>query len=166
MDDERREAELVEVEGNNGASYLSLPDSSVSKRNIKHSIQTVLLSDILQAIKVASNPKKLIMKIDIELYECRAILGSQDIFNNVHKFQITAIIMEWMFILKDGTFTKECPREKLMSMVGLFLKAGYVPLNIKDLSQLNYSNFGAEWRPNVLWIRNRTDSIIKLRNLK
>ena len=166
VDNERRQAKLIEVGANNGASYLSLPDYSVSKWGVKESVQTVLLSDILQAIEIVSNPKQIIIKIDIELYECRAILGAAEIFKKAQKFTITAIIMEWKFLGKDGAFRKECPKEQLRSMTCLLLRAGYVPLNIKDLSPLNYSNFGAEWGANILWILNRTDSIIKMPNRK
>ena len=44
-------------------------------------VETVLLSDILDAAEAIEDPKQIIMKIDIELFECRAFLGSSSLLD-------------------------------------------------------------------------------------
>ena len=41
-------------------------------------IQTVLLSDVINKAVEVEQPKNIIMKIDIESYECRAFMGSPE----------------------------------------------------------------------------------------
>ena len=74
--------------------------------------------------------------------------------------------MEWAFISADGRFREECPRQMVKRLTQMFLNAGYVPFKIKDLSKLNYTNLGMDWRTDILWVLNTTDSIIRLQNPK
>ena len=161
VDEVRREAAITINKNNNEASYIRLPENSLNNRKTDQQLQTVLLNDILKAVKRSENPKQIIIKIDVELFECRAFLGSSYEFF-LQKVPITAIIMEWLFVAPDDTYTEECPREKLERMTGMFLSAGYVPFKTEGISKLNYTNIGTDWRTNVVWILNTTDSIIRL----
>lgn len=58
----------------------------------------MLLSDIIDQIEM-SNVKQsvvnVVMKMDIEGNECRAIMGSQSVFGKGNSVDIPIIIMEW-----------------------------------------------------------------------
>ena len=162
VDEERRKAVIKINKDNNGGSYIKLPENTANESKYDQKLETVLLSDIIEAASISESPKQIIVKIDVELFECRVFLGSSSLFNSPQNVPITAIIMEWVFVSPDGRFSQECPREKMQRMTKMLLFAGYVPLNTQDLSKLNYTNFGIDWRTNVLWILNTTNSIIRL----
>ena len=161
LDEVRRDA-VINVKGdNNGGSNLRLPDDPENKRNKGQTIKTVLLEDMVDTIKTLANPQRLLIKMDIELFECRTILGSKSLFRKPQKIPIEAIVMEWLFRSPKGNFSKMCPEEKVIKMTKMFLDAGYVPYKSSDLSELNCSNFGLDWRTdNVLWLMNSTTYIV------
>jgi hypothetical protein len=162
VDEDRRKAVIKINKGNNGASYVRLPENTANESKYDQNLETVLLSDIIEAATITESPKQIVVKIDVELFECRVFLGSSSLFDPPQKVPITAIIMEWVFVSPDGRFSEECPREKVQRMTKMLLYAGYVPINTKDLSKLNYTKFGTDWRANVLWILNTTNSIFRL----
>lgn len=163
VDEVRRKAVIKINNHNNGASFVRLPEDVVEESETDQALQTVLLSDILESAKIQENPKQFIIKIDVELFECRVFLGSSNEFKQPQKVPITAIIMEWMFQSKKGRFSEECPREKVIRMTKMFLNAGYIPFKTLDLSKLDYTKFGTDWRlENVLWVLNTTNSVIPM----
>ena len=163
VDEIRRKAILKVDERNNGGSYVRLPGAVINEGKENQELETVLLSDIIEAAKILENPKQIVIKIDVELFECRTFLGSSKEFKQPQEVQISAIIMEWVFTSDNGRYNEECPMEKMKRMTKMFLDSGYVPFKTVDLSKLNYTNLGTDWRTNVLWILNTTDSIIKMR---
>ena len=68
---------------NNGGSFVDLHSSLTGishlsgYKKVKPMIETILLGDLLQAVSDDENPTKIIIKMDIEGFECRAILGIQ-----------------------------------------------------------------------------------------
>ena len=75
IDDVRRNVTMSIVKANNGGSHIQTSDEQPSKTM---ETRTVLLSDvILEAVKV-ERPKHIVIKMDIESYECKAFLGSPD----------------------------------------------------------------------------------------
>ena len=75
IDETRRNVTMSILQTNNGGSHIQTSDEQPSKTM---ETQTVLLSDvILEAVKV-EQPKHIIIKMDIETYECKAFLGSPD----------------------------------------------------------------------------------------
>ena len=66
---------------NNGGSFVDMAASIAEKQHVDDFkdmhpvIETVLLSDVLEAIHLKDKTSKIIMKMDIEGFECRAILG-------------------------------------------------------------------------------------------
>ena len=68
-------------EDNNGGSFVDLIPSTSGRKYLAGYkkaypvIETALLQDVLEAADIKENPSHIIMKMDIEGYECRAILG-------------------------------------------------------------------------------------------
>ena len=83
IDGVRRKVHMVIDEKNNGASHLD-ESKEASKLDSGDSLksdevfETVLLSDVFNEAVAKSQPKSVIIKVDIELYECRAFLASQE----------------------------------------------------------------------------------------
>ena len=100
------------------------------------------------------------MKIDIELFECRAFLGSPEVLTQPQDIPIIAVLMEWVFLRNNGSYSEQCPKEKVIELTKLFLDNGYIPFRVNNerhqLSRLDTSNFGVEWKFNVAWL---SDSI-------
>jgi len=87
VDGVRRKVQMSVDAMNNGGSYIKeLKDQSVD------AIETVLLSDIFHEALAQSQPKSVIIKADIETYECRAFLNSQQVFGHP---SIKSVIFEW-----------------------------------------------------------------------
>ena len=102
------------------------------------------------------------MKIDIEFFECRAFLGSPEVITHPQFIPIMAVIMEWMFLRDNASYSNMCPKDKVIELTKLFLYNGYTPFRMKDdrreLTKLDTSKFGVEWtwkwNPNVAWLSN------------
>ena len=81
IDELRRNITMHIDADNNGGSFVDLDNSVKSRTRLKGYkkdqpvIETVLLGDLLQAASIKERPARIIMKIDIEGFECRAILG-------------------------------------------------------------------------------------------
>ena len=123
-------------------------------------LRTVLLGDIFNEVKETVNPKpsQILMKIDIELFECRAFLGSPEVLTQPQEIPIVAVIMEWVFLRPNGAYSEQCPKEKVTELAKLFLNNGYTPFQVNgdrlQLTKLDIANFGVEWKTNVAWISN------------
>ena len=77
IDEVRRKATMQIDMDNNGRSFLDAsPAHLVGFKKEYLIIETVLLSDVVNAAVHHENPSHLIMKMDIEMFECRAILGN------------------------------------------------------------------------------------------
>ena len=154
---------------NNGGSFLELTNNRRSKveetkNSSKSFLQTVILNDVFEAIKtnVVPKPSVVMMKIDIEHFECRAFLGSPEILQQNQDVILLAVIMEWTFKGQNGTYSEQCPQEKVVSLTKLFLAKGYTPFQVNEginrlihgseWIKLNTSNFGLDWNTNVLWV--------------
>ena len=83
IDEIRRNITMHIDKNNNGGSFVDLHSSLtgtshlVGYNKLQPMIETILLGDLLQAVSDEENPKKIIIKMDIEGFECRAILGIQ-----------------------------------------------------------------------------------------
>lgn len=155
---------------NNGGSFLELTNNPSLKidpksRNVsKNMLKTVLLKDVFEGIKmhVVPTPLNILMKIDIEHFECRAFLGSPEVLRKNQGIKLLAVIMEWTFKDQNGTYSEQCPKSKVISLTKLFLENGYTPFQLnegvnrviygKEWIKLNSSNFGLDWNTNVLWV--------------
>ena len=81
IDEIRRNITMHIDKNNNGGSFVDLHSSLtgtshlVGYKKVQPMIETILLGDLLQAVFEEENPTKIIIKMDIEGFECRAILG-------------------------------------------------------------------------------------------
>ena len=98
-------------------------------------LQTVLLKDVFEAIKsnVVPKPLTVLMKIDIEHFECRAFLGSPEILRQNQDVKLLAVIMEWTFEGQNGKYSEQCPKDKVISLAKLFLMNGFTPFQLNSI---------------------------------
>ena len=64
--------------------------------------------------------------MDIELYECRAILGSMGIFSDP-RFSIIAISTEWNYVLPSGKISDLCPSNDMEQLVEFLVGKSFEP---------------------------------------
>ena len=74
VDGVRREVKMAVDGKNNGGSQISELSSSTKKEDIVH---TILLSDVFKVASLKSKSKNVVIKADIETYECQTFLNSQ-----------------------------------------------------------------------------------------
>ena len=83
IDEIRRNITMHIDKKNNGGSFVDLHSSLTGTTHLvgykkrQPMIETILLGDLLQAVSDEENPTSIIIKMDIEGFECRAILGIQ-----------------------------------------------------------------------------------------
>ena len=89
---------------NNGGSFVDLDPVRAEKEHRENyriqykeelpNIQTALLSDVVDAVNYKESPSKIIMKMDIEGFECRAILGNNYTFlcNTISLYMVYYLI--------------------------------------------------------------------------
>ena len=144
--------------GNIGGSPILNPDQVKSMPWIStETISTILVQDLLDEL-VQTNPNKIItivIKMDIETFECRAILGSEEILKN-GKIFIPAIFMEWHFALpnRPGHFHLNCEIDRMSRVAKLFHVRGYQPFMKMNgnYSKLKYANL-LEWPlGDIVWV--------------
>ena len=81
IDEIRRNITMHIDVDNNGGSFVDLDNSHTSNTHFegykeeRPIIETALLADLLKAVTLEERPSKIIIKMDIEGFECRAILG-------------------------------------------------------------------------------------------
>ena len=160
VDEVRRSAVISVDNSNNGGSSVRLPNTTIVGNNTtEQSLETVLLSDLINAIKIVEKPSLIVIKIDVELLECRTFLGSSSIFKRPQDVPIDAVIMEWVFIRENGEYSEQCPMEKVKLMTKMFLDGGYIPYRANDTRELNTANLGLEWKTDVLWRLQKNSSL-------
>ena len=85
MDEIRRNITMNIDVDNNGGSFVDLDNSFTSNTHLegykkeKPVIETALLADLIEAVTLQERPSKIIIKMDIEGFECRAILGTNEV---------------------------------------------------------------------------------------
>ena len=83
IDKVRRNITMHIDEDNNGGSFVDLDDSINSRARLEGykkeqpTIETALLGDLLKATMAYDKPTRIVVKMDIEGFECRAILGKK-----------------------------------------------------------------------------------------
>lgn len=79
-------------------------------------VQTVLLSDIFEEAFRQSQPKNVIIKADIETFECRAFLGSPQVFAHP---SVKGVVFEWLRV------TDNCSKDDFKKVLDLFRGNGF-----------------------------------------
>ena len=175
--EQRRNASMNINLNNNGGSFVEVSNSKIRTNeddlrgyeyevdmNMDYrgvSLEIILLSDIFQDIKSHTNhkPKGVVMKMDIEQFECRSFLGSPELLRHAKNqtssdetLPILAIIMEWTFLSGDPNGDR-CPKEHLVELTKLFLENDYTPFRVTEhLEKLNITHLGLDWHTDVLWV--------------
>ena len=111
---------------------------------------------------MSPKPSQIVMKVDIEQFECRAFLGSPEVLSQPQEIPILAVIIEWHFLYYNmigGHYAELYPKEKVIQLSKLFLDNGYTPFKVDDnrlkLERLDTTNFGVDWKMmNVAWLSN------------
>ena len=115
----------------------------------------MLLSDVFNAIRKHTSPlpSSVIMKIDIEQFECHAFLGSPQVLDQTQDLPVIAVIMEWTFLGGNDNYGERCPEEKVVELAKLFLFYDFVPFSAdKGMKKMDTSNYGVGWKENVAWL--------------
>lgn len=171
VDMERHEVVMESHSDNIGGSFVQTGET-LDLNNER--VEAILLKDIVEAVKterpeqLGDNSHTLVFKIDIETFECRALLGSRSIFSDKDLF-IPYIIMEWHFIqaTPDGKLVanENCPMPMLRNMTELLTTSGFRPHSAGDkfLKRLDPSD-SHKWAPmDVIWIHERAKQISSLK---
>jgi len=113
VDGVRRKVQMVIDDKNNGGSYIKeLDDPS------RGAVEAVLLSDIFNEALLKSQPKSVVIKADIESYECRAFLNSPQVFEHP---SIESVIFEWFGV------SENCSAEDFKRVLKLLKANGLKP---------------------------------------
>lgn len=130
-------------------------------------IHTILLTDIIDAINKKDYPRSgdkrlpIVLKIDVESYECRAFLGAPGLFDDAHAY-VPYVIMEWAYLDNDPQGTV-CPEEMLEKVTAFFTSHKYAPFQLEDIfNVLNREKKSMMWmdpavsvdwaNSNVMWV--------------
>ncbi|KAK3576472.1 hypothetical protein CHS0354_028522 [Potamilus streckersoni] len=108
------------------------------------SVEAITLNDLARIIL----SREIIIKMDIEGYECKAIHSSMEF---LQKFKVRYIFMEWL-IMPQNQDKKDtpCPKAKILHMLANIFSLGMKPFSFHGL-ELDITNSGS-WRTNdVYW---------------
>ncbi|XP_045197330.2 uncharacterized protein LOC123552024 [Mercenaria mercenaria] len=131
---------------NPGATRL-LSDATVTGPNV-FSAATITVNDLANYI----HTKDIVIKIDIEGNECRALETSNEIFN---KFNVLFISMEWVVMKKyENDIGTPCPRENIDQMVKMLTKRNFEPFSFLNDVPLNPKEY-EEWKETELYWKPR-----------
>lgn len=158
ISDSRREVQLgLFMRKNYGSVHVVEKDklTSTSDNNI---VKSILLSDVLDEVgnqASLDNPIDLIVKIDIEGQECKAILGSVQslAWNNFYRIQV--IVMEWRF--KD--VGSKCLKSEIKTMTQALSNAGFRPYHAKIHAKLD-PLVSLKWPTlDMMWVHHKFEKI-------
>lgn len=127
ISNERRSIKVETTPGNIGHSHV-LGTGRFVKESLVVPVRAVLLADVLDDVArvvgaTAARPASVFVKMDIENYECRAVVGSRGIFGSDPRFAVSHLLMENRF--KNDVVS--CPRDMREDMVRILTEGGYTP---------------------------------------
>lgn len=113
-------------------------------------VQTALLSDIFDMIvlRSESHPVTVIIKMDIEGSQCKAISGSGHYFQSNDFLFIAVIIMEWR--IED--IKKHCAPSEHNHMIDILIGNSYQPWEMSLLRKLNAAKADRWPVMDMVWI--------------
>ncbi|XP_045179513.2 uncharacterized protein LOC123539099 [Mercenaria mercenaria] len=115
---------------NQGAARLVLGNQNV-ENNQRFSANSITLNDLANLIQT----KDIVMKIDIEGHECRALEKADVIFD---RFNVIFISMEWVVMrLYRDKYGTACPPENIQKMLEMLTRRGFVPYSFRNNIQLD-----------------------------
>eukprot|EP00094_Tigriopus_californicus_P009283 TCALIF_08950-PA protein Name:"Protein of unknown function" AED:0.00 eAED:0.00 QI:122/1/1/1/0/0/3/163/190 len=152
---------------NLGGSYLTPQIHGLDQLNPNTvHIPAVRLVQILHLISnhtTQTERQTVVMKMDIEKYECRAFLGSSEIFD-IPNLYVSHIVMEWRFADRSKgsivMYPPSCPETMLEDLINLFNDHDYYPFS-DDLDLLEASE-AMGWTKDVIWAHKDTQLVQEL----
>ena len=158
----RRPTEMMHLATNFGSSRIRMDKSNLNLTSVNPNVvKSALLSDIVDTIVEEAEEKiNIVMKLDIEGHECRAILGSEETFmesaNNDFYF-IPMIVMEWRF---GKEFKDVCRRIYLLRMARVLSFSGFLPFMISKTFEPLDENY-ADWPlMDMVWVQGNVSSAV------
>jgi FkbM family methyltransferase len=130
-------------------------------------VHTILLTDVIDAINEKNYPRSsskrlpVVLKIDVESYECRAFLGSPDLLSDPRAY-IPYVIMEWAYLDNDPN-GDVCPEEMLRKVTAFFTSHNYTAFQLEDIYHVGESEVKSmkwmdpagslDWaNSNIMWV--------------
>ena len=153
VDATRRNASMVVDANNNGASYLGKVANNQNVNMHEMPVHTVLLSDVVDAILAKLDySTQMVIKMDIEGFECNAFLGSPQVLTSQQSISIVAVIMEWTF----QRFHERCTSYNALQLKILFLNSGYLPFYLHNQTLAKLDVERNDWEKDVVWLKDKS----------
>ncbi len=138
---ERKVVTMSAMKGNFGGARIDDNDQRGQK------VETILLADIFDRL-ISKDKDAVIIKMDIEGYECDAILGSENVISD---YDISLVVMEWRF--RAAGFSGPCPPEKRQRVAKVFTSNGFEPRSIDLETELD-ADEAPDWPVmDMVWLK-------------
>ncbi|KAL3856584.1 hypothetical protein ACJMK2_011319 [Sinanodonta woodiana] len=142
ISDERTTVVMGEDDHNQGGIAVAKEISGPA--NISRSVEAITLDDLVNLILV----KEIIIKMDIEGYECKALYSAMEL---LEKFKVRYIFMEWL-IMPQNQDKKDtpCPRVNILHTLANMYSMGFKPYSVHG-GELDINNSGNWKTSDIYW---------------
>ncbi|KAK3576468.1 hypothetical protein CHS0354_028518 [Potamilus streckersoni] len=112
--------------------------------NISRSVEAITLDDLVSLIST----NEIIIKMDIEGYECKALYSSMEL---LQKFKVRYIFMEWL-IMPQNQDKKDtpCPKANILHTLANMYSLGFKPYSLNG-NELDINNSGSWTVTDIYW---------------
>jgi hypothetical protein len=126
---------LTDIIGNIGATFVET--GTLENVDNEHKAFSILLDDLIPLF----TGKTVFIKMDVEMYELRTLLGGENFFKEVG---VEYVLMEWLYHRQHDTGK---------DIIDFMTKYGLYPhVNAHHNTKLEPENYQS-WPGNVLWIK-------------
>ncbi|TRY78144.1 hypothetical protein TCAL_09313, partial [Tigriopus californicus] len=157
VSDSRREVQLGLYMRENYGSVHVVEKTKRTPTSDNNIVKSVLFSDILDEVAnkaSVDNAIDLVVKIDIEGQECKAILGSVESLSWNEFYHIQVIVMEWRF--KD--VGSKCSKSEIQRLAQVLSDAGFRPYHAKMPRKLDPAN-SLRWPTlDMMWVHHTIEN--------
>ncbi|KAL3856586.1 hypothetical protein ACJMK2_011321 [Sinanodonta woodiana] len=113
--------------------------------NISRSVETITLDDLVSLIPA----EEIIIKMDIEGYECKALHSSLEL---LQIFKVRYIFMEWLIMpLNQDKENTPCPKANILHTLASLYSMGFKPYSVQQYSELDINNSGSWTAKDIYW---------------
>ncbi|XP_060589275.1 uncharacterized protein LOC132744543 [Ruditapes philippinarum] len=135
VSDLRENVTLTDIIGNIGATFVET--GTLENVDNEHKAFSILLDDLIPLF----TGKTVFIKMDVEMYELRTLLGGENFFKEVG---VEYVLMEWLYHRQHDTGK---------DIIDFMTKYGLYPhVNAHHNTKLEPENYQS-WPGNVLWIK-------------
>ncbi|XP_067670918.1 uncharacterized protein [Haliotis asinina] len=114
---------------------------------------TVTMDDLLYLMR----PAEVIIKIDIEGYECKAMAKSAQLFQHVH---VPYIFMEWQQMFKHRMSNVACPPYAMQQLTDMLTQRGYMAHEVRTGIMMSPEECTTRWRVGDIYWRHQTQPLL------